>query len=88
MPKSPRRKRDHIWFYGRWPRSYVPITIEGLILTFVVMPAGVLLLTSPAWLAKQGFAPWVGALCFAIGVIVLLVYIVLFVTHRGVDRNL
>jgi hypothetical protein len=87
MVKSRRRKRDHIWFYGRWPRGYLPITVEGLVLNYVAAPIGILLMVSPAWLGKLGFDPGLEAPCFGVGVFVMLVCALLYVTHRGTDRN-
>ena len=87
MAKRPGRKRD-IWFQRSRPFGYTPVSVEGLILTFVVGPIGILFLVWPDWLTKQGFDPWVGAASFASGVVVMLVCFVLCVTHCGFDPDL
>lgn len=87
MPKSPRRKRD-IWFHGRWPFGFTPVSVEGLILSLVVLPVGLMLTLAADWLDKQGFDTWVGTASSLTGIGVLVIGFMLAVTHAGFDRDL
>ncbi len=87
MAKRRRRNRD-IWFHGRWWYGYMPVRLEGLVLTFVALPVGAALVFSGDWLAKQGFDPWVGMLSFGAGVVVIAICLVLYFMHLGFDPDL